>query len=118
MEQDSLQDNAANAFCLVMTSVASEEDGATLARALLNERLSACVQLLPIRSFYDWQGQACDEPEHLVLIKTRGELYEAVENFIRQRHSYQVPEILRLPIDAGLSAYLDWVRAQTQLDQA
>jgi len=52
------------------------------------------------------------------LIKTRGELYEAVENFIRQRHSYQVPEILRLPIDAGLSAYLDWVRAQTQLDQA
>lgn len=104
---------AGEAFCLVMTSVAKESEGAALAQALVQARLAACVQLLPIRSFYIWQAKACDEPEHLLLIKTRNELYTALEAFIRERHAYEVPEILRLPITAGSAAYLAWVRAQT-----
>lgn len=111
MEQASPQ---ANDFCLVMTSVANEEDGAALAHALVQARLAACVQLLPIRSFYVWQEKACDEAEWQLQIKTRKELYPAIEAFIRARHRYQVPEILRLPITDGSADYLTWVDAQTR----
>lgn len=108
------QDNKdAEAFCLVMTSVATEAEAAELARAVVQARLAACVQLQAIRSFYVWQGEACDEPECLLLIKTRSALYPALEVFIRERHRYEVPEIVRLPITAGSAAYLGWVAAQT-----
>lgn len=113
MQQDS-KDEGAETFCLVMTSVATEAEATELARAVVQARLAACVQLQAIRSFYVWQGEACDEPETLLLIKTRAVLYPALEAFIRARHRYEVPEIVQLPITAGSTPYLGWLAAQTR----
>lgn len=101
------------AFCLVMTTAANEDEAATLARAIVRARLAACVQLQAIRSFYTWKGEACEAPECLLLIKTRAALYPALEAFIRERHRYELPEIVQLPITAGSAAYLGWLAAQT-----
>lgn len=104
---------AAQAFCLVMTTTATEDEAAALARAIVQARLAACVQLQAIRSFYSWKGAACEEPECLLLIKTRAALFPALAEFIRAHHRYEVPEIVQLPIAAGSAAYLGWVAAQT-----
>lgn len=103
----------AEAYCLVMTTVAAEAQAAELARAIVQARLAACVQVQAIRSFYMWKEQACDEPESLLLIKTRSALYPALEAFIRERHRYEVPEIVQVPITAGSAPYLGWLAAQT-----
>ena len=81
----------------------------------MQARLGACVQLQPIRSFYVWQGQARDEPEWLLSIKTRSALYPALETWLLEHHPYATPEIIQLPITAGSAAYLAWVEAGTQL---
>lgn len=85
-----------------------------IARALVERRLAACVNILSAcQSIYRWQGKietACEVP---LLIKTRTERYAAVEAAIRELHPYEVPEIIALPVSAGLPAYLDWVRQET-----
>ncbi len=111
MASDLESDQAA---CLVMTTLPNAQSAAELARELVQTGMAACVQMLPIQSFYMWKGQACEEPECLLLIKTRCSLFAEVERFIRHRHSYEVPEILQLPISAGSLPYLDWLVAQTR----
>jgi len=85
-----------------------------IARALVERRLTACVNILSAcQSIYRWQGKietACEVP---LLIKTRTERYAAVEAAIRELHPYEVPEIIALPVSAGLPAYLDWVCQET-----
>lgn len=98
---------------MVMTTVASEADAETLAQAIVQARLAACVQVQAIKSFYVWNDAPCATPEWLLLIKTRVGHYPALEVFIRERHSYEVPEIVQLPISAGSADYLGWVAAQT-----
>ncbi len=100
--------------CVVQTALASEAEAATLARQIVQAGLGACVQLQAIRSFYVWQGQAHDEPEWLLSIKTRSALYPALEAWLREHHPYETPEIIQLPITAGSAAYLAWVDAATQ----
>ncbi len=99
--------------CVVQTTLPSEAQAAELARAIVQARLGACVQVLAIRSFYVWQERAHDEPEWLLAIKTRCVLHAALETFIRERHPYDTPEIISLPITAGSAAYLAWVDANT-----
>lgn len=101
-------------FCVVQTTLANEAQAAELARAVVQARLGACVQLQAIRSFYVWQDRAHDEPEWLLNIKTRRALYAALEAFIRERHPYETPEIVQLPITAGSAAYLAWVDGNTR----
>lgn len=100
-------------YCVVQTALPGEAQAAELARALVQERLAACVQVHAIRSFYVWQERAHDEPEWLLNIKTRRTLYPQVEAWLRERHPYDTPEILCLPVTAGSSSYLAWVDAQT-----
>jgi len=84
------------------------------ARALLEERLAACVNLLgPCTSMYRWKGQVETAEEIPVLIKTRESLYAAVERALCRLHPYEVPELLALPVTAGLPAYLQWIAAET-----
>ncbi len=100
---------------LITITVGSSEEALTIARALVEERLVACVQILPrIRSIYRWKGQVCDEEEHLLLMKTRSELFPIVQNRIRELHSYEVPEIVSFPVTAGLPEYLAWVIENTK----
>jgi periplasmic divalent cation tolerance protein len=98
---------------VMMTSVASETDAHKLAGILVTAKAAACVQILPIRSCYFWDGKVANDAECLLLIKTRAGLYEAAADLIKRNHSYEIPEIISLPIVAGSSPYLNWINAVT-----
>ncbi len=99
--------------CIVMTTAASRSEAERLARAVVEDRLAACVQMLAIGSVYRWEGEVTDADEVLLLVKTRTELYAALEAKIAELHTYEVPEIIQVPIDAGFAAYLGWVDGVT-----
>ena len=99
--------------CIVMTTAGTEDEAEALAAAIVEARLAACVQVQRVRSFYLWQDTLHREPEWLLLAKTRSLRYAALEAFIRERHSYQTPEIVQLPITAGSADYLGWLSANT-----
>jgi periplasmic divalent cation tolerance protein len=96
---------------VIFVTAGSEAEAEKIARALVEEQLAACVNILnPIRSIYRWQGQVADDREWLLLIKTRAERFAAVESRVKALHSYQVPEVIALPIVAGAEGYLRWLR--------
>lgn len=99
--------------CIVLTTTGTEDEAESLAAAIVEARLAACVQVQRVRSFYIWQDTLHREPEWLLVAKTRGLRYAALEAFIRERHSYQTPEIVQLPITAGSANYLGWLTAGT-----
>ncbi len=99
---------------MVMTAVDSEAAAEVLAQQLVETRLAACVQVMPVKSFYVWQGERRREAEYLLLVKTRAALYAQVESFILAHHPYETPEILQVPVTAGASAYLQWLGASTR----
>jgi periplasmic divalent cation tolerance protein len=98
-------------FILVLTTVATEAQAATLARSIVSAGLAACVQIQPIRSVYRWKGEVCDEPECLLMIKTAARRYAALEQHIKANHAYETPEIVQLPITGGSPQYLHWIEA-------
>lgn len=99
---------------MVMTAVGSEAAAEVLAQQLVEAKLAACVQVMPVKSFYVWQGESRKDAEYLLLIKTRAALYAQVESFILTHHPYDTPEILQVPVTAGSSAYLQWLGASTR----
>ncbi|RDI96436.1 divalent-cation tolerance protein CutA [Meiothermus sp. QL-1] len=99
---------------VVLCTVPNAEIGLSIARTLVHEGLAACVNLLPgLTSVYRWEGRVEENPEHLLLIKTRQERYAELERRLQALHPYQVPEILALEVKAGLPAYLAWLEAST-----
>ena len=85
-----------------------------VARALVDERLAACVNQLPgLRSTYRWQGQVEQAEEVLLLIKTTADRLDAMTARLRELHPYELPELIAVEVRAGLPAYLDWVAAET-----
>lgn len=85
--------------------------GESIARALVESRLAACVNLLPgVRSFYRWDGAVKDDSEILLVIKTTAARFDAVEALVKERHPYDLPELIALPVAAGNRGYLDWAR--------
>ena len=102
------------AVCVVLCTVPSEEVGVNIARALLDERLVACVNIVPgVRSLYRWQGKVEDERELLLVIKTRAALYQELETRIRELHPYEVCEVLQMGVEAGSAPYLAWIAGET-----
>jgi len=94
----------------VLTTVEKREEAETIARALVEKRLAACVQVVgPIISTYRWKGEIETAEEWQCLVKTRRELYPQVERAIRRLHSYEVPEIIATPIVAASADYLEWL---------
>ena len=104
---------AAADYGVLLTTTATRGEAVKLAKLLIDEKLAACVQLLPIESFYLWQGKTQNEAEVLLLVKTRAALFEAAMARIKAVHSYSVPEIVALPFAAGFAGYLDWIDAVT-----
>ncbi|TAM50082.1 MAG: divalent-cation tolerance protein CutA [Burkholderiaceae bacterium] len=100
--------------CLVLTTVADEQQALALARQIVQARLGACVQIDRIQSVYRWGGQVCSEPECRLMIKTRKAQFEALAQFIRAHHTYDVPEIVQIPVTAGFMDYLRWIDEGTQ----
>lgn len=99
--------------CMVLTTTGTEDEAEALAAAIVEARLAACVQVQRVRSFYIWHNELHREPEWLLMVKTRSLRYAALEAFIRERHSYETPEIVQLPITAGSADYLGWLATAT-----
>jgi periplasmic divalent cation tolerance protein len=100
--------DAAN-YGMLLTTAPSREEAAKIAKLLIDEKLAACVQLLPIESFYVWNGKTQNEAETLLLVKTRSALFDAAIAKIKAVHSYSVPEIVALPFTAGFAGYFHWI---------
>lgn len=99
---------------VVYITVPSPEEGKKIAKALVEKRLAACVNIVPgLRSIYHWQEKICDEKELLLIAKTRDSLFERLEHEVKSIHSYKVPEIIALPIVKGSKEYLDWIYENT-----
>lgn len=99
---------------LILTNLPDRTSAEELATALLETRLAACVNILaPCRSLYRWKGALETADEVPVLIKTTQACYAAVEACVRARHPYELPEVIALPVAAGLPEYLAWVVAET-----
>ena len=99
---------------VVLTTVANPIEAEMLIRSLLERRLIACGTMLPgARSLYRWEGQIADEPETMILLKTRSELVRALEAAFVDFHPYKVPELLAMPVSAGLGKYLAWIDDET-----
>ncbi|MBE9079265.1 divalent-cation tolerance protein CutA [Romeria aff. gracilis LEGE 07310] len=103
-------------FGIVLVTAGSEAEARHIAAALVEERLAACVSLLPIRSVYRWQGEVKQDHEWQLVIKTRLDEFAELEARIQALHSYEVPEVIALPIQQGAASYLDWIQAQTADD--
>lgn len=99
---------------MVLTTLPEQADAEALARELLVARLAACIQIgAAVQSLYHRQGEIETAREIPLAIKTRAELYAQVETAIRERHPYELPEIVAVPITDGLPAYIDWIAAET-----
>ena len=95
---------------LVLTTIAAEADGAVLARTLVDERLAACVNVLPpMTSVYRWKGQVEQDREQQVIIKTTRDKLPALEARVKELHSYELPEFVVIAAGGGADAYLKWV---------
>lgn len=93
-----------------MTAIDSSEKAESLANELVQTKLAACVQVLPsMTSFFYWEGAVQMESEHLLLIKTAEEKYTEVEAFLREKHSYDVPEVFAIKADRVSEAYAKWL---------
>ena len=100
---------------LVFTNLPDRASAERLADLLVERRLAACVNILaPCRSVYRWKGAVQHDEEHPMLMKTTAERYGALEQALREGHPYELPEIIAVPIQGGLPAYLDWVAAETK----
>jgi len=98
---------------VTILSTAAPGQAAAIAKTLVETRLVACVNIQQVRSIYRWKGTTFDEGESLIIMKTRTENADAVIAAIKKQHSYDVPEIIVLPVIAGYTPYLDWVRRET-----
>ena len=97
-------------FRVVLSTAGSEEEGARLAKSLVEQKLCACVNLVPgIRSFYRWEGDVHDDAEVLLIIKTTAQKLQALSEHLTENHSYDVPEVLAVAVDKGSASYLDWL---------
>lgn len=101
---------------VILTNLPDQDSARRLAMAVVESRAAACVNVLSgCRSVYRWQGAIESADEVPVLIKTTRSRYAVLERELRAHHPYELPEIIALPVVAGLDAYLDWVRAETRL---
>ncbi len=100
-------------YCVILSTAGSQDEADRLADLLVRRGLAACVQVAPISSTYMWNGNLTKGSEHLLLIKTAARLYPDIENAILENHSYELPEIVQLPIVQGLDRYLGWIAANT-----
>ena len=100
---------------LVLTNVPDRAVAERLADMLIEKRLAACVNILaPCRSVYRWKDAVQHDEEHPMLMKTTSERYPEMEKVLRAGHPYELPEIIAVPIERGLPAYLDWVDTETK----
>ena len=98
-----------NGYSIVITTCADETSARAVANFLVENRLAACVQMFPISSVYVWQGNICDGAEVALFVKSKTVLFDEISAAIKKLHTYEVPEIVQIPITTGLPGYLNWI---------
>lgn len=102
-------------YIVVLVTAGSKEEAQKIARGLLEEKLAACANIVEnIESHFWWQGKIDEAREALVVIKTKRALFNKLISKVRSLHSYEVPEIIALPIVGGNKKYLDWIDGSTR----
>ncbi len=100
---------------VVLVTTPTPERGAEIARALVEERLAACGNVVPgLRSIYRWEGKVQDDAEALLVLKTTRARFDALRDRVLALHPYEVPEVIALPVEAGSARYLAWIDAETR----
>jgi len=99
---------------VILITAASPDEAAGIARALVDEHLVACVNIVPgVRSFFFWEGRRQEAAESLLVCKSRMPVFPRIAERVKALHSYAVPEVIALPVAAGLDSYLAWLRDST-----
>ena len=99
-----------NVSSLVLSSAPDHESAKKIAKSLIEESLAACVHISnPITSFYQWKGKTCEDQEYQLWIKTKEARFKEVSQKICERHPFEVPEVVSIPIEDGLPAYMEWI---------
>ena len=106
--------NPQTGVCLVLCTCPDQEVALTLSTQLVEARLAACVNVMGnVQSVFHWQDKVQSESEVLLIIKTTSSGYKMLEAWLQTHHPYEVPEILKVPVDAGFAPYLTWVKDET-----
>ena len=97
-----------------MTTFSKKKEAEKISKKIISNKLAACIQIEKIKSFYKWNGKVQNENEYLLLIKTRSRRFKKLKNFVKKHHSYEIPEIIQIPIKNGSKEYLSWLEAGTK----
>ena len=101
-------------YIIVLITAGSTDEAEKISRGLVERRLAACVNIIPtVRSLFHWEGEVSDEKETMLVVKSRRGLFEDIVLCVKALHSYDVPEILALPVLSGSEAYLRWIEEET-----
>ncbi len=101
-------------YCSIYITAGDEDEARRIGRTLVEEKLAACVNILPIKSIYRWEGDIKEEGEVAMFVKTKAELADQVIDRVKELHSYEVPCIVSLPITKGNPDYLSWIEESTE----
>ena len=101
-------------YIIVTTTTDTRDRARDMARALVEQKLAACVEIQNVDSIYSWKNEICDTTEYVLIIKTRAALYPELEQTIKSLHTYELPQIIALPITNGLPGYLQWLNDETK----
>jgi periplasmic divalent cation tolerance protein len=102
-------------YSLILSTASSKDEAQHIARALVEQKLVACVNIVgPVESVYRWKGEVENAQEFLLMMKTDSERFERVRDAVKSLHSYEVPEVIQLPVENGLPAYLQWISASIE----
>ena len=96
-------------YSMIISTFPDIESAKKTSKMLVEKKLVACAQMFPIHSVYTWQGKVCEDDEVTLIIKSKSALFDNIAATIRDNHTYEVPEIIQLPITAGLQDYLLWI---------
>lgn len=110
--------SSAGEYAAYYVTVPSKEMGAKIAKSLLNDKLAACVNIIPgVESYYWWDSKIESDPELLLMIKSRASLLESITAKVKEVHEYDTPEVISVPIIGGNPQYLKWIGESTRADQ-
>ena len=110
-----MSDHILNNEIVCYITAPNEDEALNIARALVENRLAACANIIKnVRSIYSWKGAVEDDAEVLMIVKTRKPLFHKLSEKVKELHSYDVPEVIALPIIDGSEDYLEWLRESTQ----
>ena len=99
-------------YGVVLVTAPSRDEAVAIARSLVEAKLAACINIFPINSIYTWEGKLCADDEWQLIIKTDLSKFDALKANVREVHSYEVPEVVALPIVSGSEPYLQWMSEQ------